>query len=344
MTLKNFLKDKFLLVLLHFVCMSVLAIFLNMTGYGQANIILILIFWLLIFVVWLISTYLQRKKFFDDVEQILEKMDQRYLLGELIPKSYRLENSLYREMIRRSNKSVIERIHQIEDAQKDYKEYIENWVHEIKAPITSIALLCENGRKQEAVTDTAKESFCILSLENQKIENYVDMALYYARSEEVYKDYFIQKTDLQQVVSEVLEKNRLLLIQNQVRAEVDCKDLVYTDRKWIGFILNQMILNSVKYQSESPVFQIYTMRQEHGVVLVVEDNGVGIRPEELSRIFEKGFTGSNGRNHERSTGMGLYLCQKLCKKIGIGISVESNYGKGTKMLLEFPISNYITRE
>lgn len=344
MTLKNFLKDKFLLLILHFVCMSVLTIFLNMTGYSQANIILILIFWLLIFVVWLISTYLQRKKFFDDVEQILEKMDQRYLLGELIPKSYRLEDRLYREMIRRSNKSVIERIHQIEDAQKDYKEYIENWVHEIKAPITSIALLCENGRKQETVTDTTKESFRILSLENQKIENYVDMALYYARSEEVYKDYFIQKTDLQQVVSEVLEKNRLLLIQNQVRAEVNCKDLVYTDRKWIGFILNQMILNSVKYRSESPVFHIYTMRQEHGVVLVVEDNGVGIRPEELSRIFEKGFTGSNGRNHERSTGMGLYLCQKLCQKIGIGISVESNYGKRTKMLLEFPISNYITRE
>lgn len=344
MTLKNFLKDKCLLLILHLVCMSVLTFFLRVTGYSKTNIILILIFWLLVLVAWFLAAYLQRKKFFENVERILEKMDQRYLLGELIPKSYRLEDKLYREMIRRSNKSVIERIHQMEDAQKDYREYIENWVHEIKAPITSIALLCENGRKQEPTKDTTKESFRILSLENQKIENYVDMALYYARSEKVYKDYLIQKTDLQQVVSEVLAKNRLLLIQNQVRAEVDCKDLVYTDRKWIGFILNQMILNSVKYRNESPIFQIYTKKQEHGVVLVVKDNGIGIRPEELSRIFEKGFTGSNGRNHERSTGMGLYLCQKLCKRLGIGLRAESHYGEGTKMLLEFPISNYITRE
>ncbi|MDO4312961.1 MAG: sensor histidine kinase [Eubacteriales bacterium] len=347
MNLKNYLKDKCLLLILHLVCMGVLAGFLRMTGYNSGNVILIVICWLMILCAWLTVTYLQRKKYFQEVEQILEQMDQRYLLGELLPDSFRLEDQLYRDMIRRSNKSVIERIHQIEDAQKDYKEYIESWVHEIKAPITSIGLLGENGRKQRNKADADalyRESFRILSLENQKIENYVDMALYYARSEEVYKDYLIRETDLQSVAYEVLEKNRLLLIQNKVKAEVDCKDMVYTDRKWIAFILNQMILNSVKYKNDSPEFHIYTERGEHGVILVLEDNGVGIRQEELSRIFEKGFTGSNGRNHERSTGMGLYLCRKLCEKLGIGIRAESEYGQGTKMMLEFPVSNYISRE
>lgn len=347
MNLGNFLRDKCLLLILHFVCMSLLAGFLRITGYSKSNTILILIFWVMIVCVWFGVTYLQRKKFFREVEQILAKMDQRYLLGELLPVSYRLEDKLYREMIRRSNKSVIERIRQIEEEQKDYKEYIESWVHEIKAPITSISLLCENGRrlgKKELASDVAKESFRTVSLENQKIENHVDMALYYARSEAVYKDFLIQETDLQKIVYEVMEKNRLLLIQNQVRAEVDCKDKVYTDRKWIAFILNQMILNSVKYRSESPIFQIYTRRQEHGVILVLKDNGVGIRTEEASRIFEKGFTGSNGRNHERSTGMGLYLCRKLCRKLGIGIRAESEYGTGTCLYLEFPISSYISRE
>lgn len=346
MTVKNFLKDRFLLLLLHAVCMFLLAVFLRLTGYGAANTGLLLIFWLLILTAWLGVVYIQRRAYFREVEQILEKVDQRYLLGELLPASFRLEDRLYREMICRSNKSVIERIRRIEDEQKDYKEYIESWVHEVKAPITSIALICENGRRQGRVKRTEAEeraTFGTVSLENQRLENYVDMVLYYARSEEVYKDYLIQETDLQEIVYEVLEKNRLLMIQNQVRAEVTAEEKVFTDRKWIVFILNQMLLNSVKYRGSQPVFYIYTERKKDGVVLVLEDNGAGIRTEELSRIFEKGFTGSNGRSHERSTGMGLYLCRKLCDRLGIGIRAESEYGKGTKLFLEFPISNYISR-
>lgn len=387
MKLMDFLRDKGLLLLLHLVCMCLVAGFLNVTGYSRANTLLLLIFWFILLVAWLFINYLQRRKYFHEMEQILEKVDQRYLLGELLPDSFRLEDRLYREMIRKSNKSVIERIRQIEDEQRDYREYIESWVHEIKAPITSISLLCDNRRRslpagergagedaadknikgkktaQEGIEQKEivgegteekrrrkaeteweeKEDFRTISMENQRIENYVDMALYYARLENVYKDYLIREISLSGVVNEVLGKNRLLLIQNHVRADVSCEDTVYTDRKWIAFILNQIVLNSVKYRGEQPELHIYTKREKNGVNLIVEDNGTGIPAEELSRIFEKGFTGSNGRNHERSTGMGLYLCRKLCDKLGIGISAESEYGKGTRMLLEFPISNYISR-
>lgn len=344
MKLRDFLKDKCLLLLLHLICICLMTGFLKITGYAGTNIILIVIFWLMILTAWLFTTYLQRRKYFQEAEQILEKMDQRYLLGELLPSSFLLEDKIYQNMIRKSNKSVIERIRKIEDEQRDYKEYIESWVHEIKAPITGISLICDNRRKikkKEPISSEAKEAFWMIRMENQKIENYVDMVLYYARSEEVYKDYLIQETRLEEVVFEVLHKNQLLLIKNQVQAKVDCLDTVYTDRKWISFILNQLILNSVKYKSNRPFFHIYTKREKNGVLLVLEDNGIGIRPEELSRIFEKGFTGSNGRNHEKSTGMGLYLCRKLCDKLGIGIRVESVYEEGTKILLEFPISNYI---
>ena len=248
MKLLDFLRDKSLLLLLHLVCMCVTMGFLSMTGYGKANIILILIFWIMLLFIWLLATYLQRRKYFREMEQILEKVNQRYLLGELLPDSFRLEDRLYREMIRKSNKSVIERIRQMEDEWRDYREYIESWVHEIKAPITSISLLCENRRHSLSAEDSKgiMEDFYTIVLENQKIENYVDMALYYARSENVYKDYLIQETSLDEVVCEVLNKNRLLLIQNHVSADVDCEDKVYTDRKWIAFILNQMIQNSVK--------------------------------------------------------------------------------------------------
>lgn len=338
MRLTDYLRDKGMLLLLHLVCMCMAAAFFRLTDYSGTNTVLFLVVWLLLLAVWLTVAFLQRRKFFRETQRILDKIDQRYLLGELLPDSYRLEDRLYREMICRSNKSCIERIRQIEEEQKDYKEYIESWVHEIKAPITGIALLCNNRR---GTAPALQNDYLTVSLENQKIENYVDMVLYYARSEEVYKDYLIQETNLEDTVCEVLDKNHLLLIQNQVQADIDCKDMVYTDRKWIAFILNQMMLNSVKYRSDTPLLRIYTRREADGVRLIFEDNGIGIRQEELSRIFDKGFTGSNGRDNGRSTGMGLYLCQKLCGRLGIRLSAESKYGAGTKLYLEFPISNYI---
>lgn len=347
MKLIPFLKDKFMLFIIHIICMGALSAFLRLTGYGGTGITLILIFWAAVLVLWLLVTYRERKRYFDEADKILEEIDQRYLLGELMPYSFRLEDRLYRNMLCLSNKSVIEKIRKMEDAQRDYREYIESWVHEIKAPITGIALLGENGRKTDkgdaALTGT-KEILREISLENRKIENHVDRVLYYARMENVYKDFLIQKTDLQKIAEEVLASNRLFLIQHQVRAEVRCEDMVYTDGKWISFILNQMMENSVKYRGKSPVFLIYTERGKDGVTLTMEDNGVGILPEELPRIFEKGFTGSNGRSHQRATGMGLYLCRRLCERLGIGLRAESEPGRGTKMTLDFPVSNYIKRE
>lgn len=343
MRLWDFLKDKCLLIVLQIVCMCLLSLFLQLTGYGQSNIMLILIFWAIILGVWLAVTYIQRRSYFRKIEQILDNLDKRYLLGELLPFSWRLEDRLYRDMIYRSGKAVVERIRQVEDTRRDYKEYIENWVHEIKAPITAISLLCENGRRSCSGA-AAKEAWASVCLENQKIENYVDLVLYYARSEQVYRDFMIQKTNLQELAEDVLEKNRLLLIRCSVRAEVDCKDMVYTDRKWIAFILNQMILNSVKYCSSRPEFLIVTRRERDGVILTFKDNGIGIASEELPRIFDKGFTGSNGRKRERSTGMGLYLCRKLCERLGISITAHSQPGRGTTMLLTFPVSNYISRQ
>lgn len=341
MKLMPFLKDKFMFLILHVICMGALSAFLRLTGYGSTGVTLILIFWTVILALWLFITYRERKRYFDEIDKILAEVDQRYLLGELLPYSCRLEDRLYNKMMHLSNKSVIEKIRKIEDAQRDYREYIESWVHEIKTPITGIALICENRRRHEAVT---QENLREISLENQKIENCVDKVLYYARMENVYKDFLIQKTDLQKTAEEVLAKNRLLLIRHQVRAEVHCGDMVYTDGKWISFILNQMIGNSVKYRSESPVFLIYTECEKDGVRLTIEDNGVGILPEELSRIFEKGFTGSNGRSHKQATGMGLYLCKRLCERLEIGLSAQSQPGRGTKMTLDFPVSNYIKRE
>ena len=160
-----------------------------------------------------------------------------------------------------------------------------------------------------------------------------------------YRDYLIQETDLGAVAAEVVGRSKYYFIQNAVQVAIDCSDPVYTDKKWIAFILNQILQNSLKYRRETGArIRIYTEKEKRGVRLIVEDNGIGIKAEELPRIFEKNFTGTNGRNHERSTGMGLYLCGKLCAKLGIGIRAESEEHAGTKVVLEFPISTYIRTE
>lgn len=338
MRFSEYIKDKILIFLLHLLCMIFLMGFFYITEYSKSASVLVLIFWWIILILWTLTGYYRRKKYFDQALHILKNVDQRYLLGELLPSSPYLEDQIYKELIQRSNKSVIERIREIEDEQSDYRDYIESWVHEIKAPITSIQLACENHK--DKVTRQ-------ISLENQRIENDVDMVLYYARMEKVYKDYMIEETDLGKAASEILMKNKYYLIGNGVCGEVNCPDHVYTDKKWIAFILNQLVLNSVKYKSEAPevlpYIHVYTEKYGHGVRLIVEDNGTGIREEEISRIFEKGFTGSNGRNGKKSTGMGLYLCRRLCGKLGIAIEVESVWKKGTKMILTFPISSYLSK-
>ena len=318
---RDYWKDKALFLIFEGCCMAVTCIFLRLTGYEKGNVILLLLFWTLLLLLWMCREYMERRKYFKKTAEILE-------------------DRIYQNMIRRSNKSVIEKIRKLEAEQQEYKEYIESWVHEIKAPITGISLLCENGRKEET---GAPERFRQISMENAKLENYVDMVLYYARSEQVYKDYLIQSCHLQEMVYDVLERNRFLLIRNGIRAEVNCDEDVFTDKKWLGFIVNQIVLNSVKYKREnSPCISFLAQKTTDHTCLIIEDNGMGIQEKDLPRIFEKGFTGENGRNQKKSTGIGLYLCKKLCDQLGLEIEAQSKAGSYTKIILQFPQNNYIS--
>ncbi|EOS69712.1 hypothetical protein C818_02493 [Lachnospiraceae bacterium MD308] len=336
MTFAEYIKDKALLLALHFFCMLLLGCFLCATGYPTDYCVLIATCWALIATAYFAADYYRRRSYFLGMSRLLEQMDERYLLGELLPDSPKLEDRLYRGMLRMSNKSVIEKIHAIEQEKKEYREFIESWIHDVKAPITGISLICENNRNEL----TKK-----IRLENSKIENCVEMALYYARSDEVYKDYMIRRTALSEVAADVIMRNKHLLIQNGVIAEIDCEHFVYTDEKWISFILNQLVQNSAKYKKDGGErICVCTKKQQKSVWLVVEDDGAGVKKEELPRIFEKGFTGSNGRQDKRATGMGLYLCKNLCEKLGIEIVAHSEEKKGTRIILKFPVGNYHARD
>ncbi len=181
--------------------------------------------------------------------------------------------------------------------------------------------------------------------ELDKVEDYIEQALFYARSNTVEKDYYIKESNLRDIVNESIKKSKSTLIQNKVLINIhDLDKTVHTDSKWIVFILNQMIQNSVKYkkQDNNSEIEIYSKQGKENVILYVKDNGIGIKKGEITRVFEKGFTGTNGRlQNKKSTGIGLYLCKKLCDKLGMAIELNSVQNEGTEIRLVFPKNSFI---
>lgn len=194
-------------------------------------------------------------------------------------------------------------------------------------------LLCENNRC-EFTRDMLSE------LEN--INRFTQQALYYALSGHTEKDYFIREVRLDDVVHGAIADNKYLLRKNLVAVTVeDMESSVYTDEKWVRFLLNQIISNAVKYRSGQPTLRFAASEKDNQVFLSVKDNGIGISQSDLPRIFEKGFTGQNGRTVQNSTGIGLYLCRRLCDKLGIGLSAVSE-GGGTEIVLSFQVNDFVT--
>ena len=181
--------------------------------------------------------------------------------------------------------------------------------------------------------------------ELEKIENYIEQALFYARSNTVEKDYYIKKTSLEEMVKDSIKKNKNILIPEKITLTLHDLDFeVNTDSKWIEFILNQILQNSVKYkkQDHNLSLEIYAQQGKQNIILGIKDNGIGIKKGEIARVFEKGFTGTNGRKiGKKSTGIGLYLCKKLCDKLGLGIELNSIEEEGTEVKLVFPRGNFM---
>ena len=229
------------------------------------------------------------------------------------------------------NKSMIENIKKIENSIIDFKEFVELWIHEIKIPISSLVLKCHNDKYSE-------EFLSII----RKLDNYVDQVLYYVRSEETEKDFVISEINLKDIVKRVTLKNKDDLLENNVNLEVDVDKInVCTDSKWLEYIINQIINNSIKYKKEKDsVIKISTVNNDNKVILSIYDNGIGIPKKDIKNIFNKSFTGSNGRNRTKSTGMGLYIVKSLCNKLGHLVTIESVKEEYTIVKIIFNINDY----
>ncbi len=288
MRLTDYLSDKIIVILINMASMMALSLYLISTGNYLTNVILILAAWGIILVTYLSVDYIIKRKYFNKIDDTLKNLDKPYLIAEVMDKGNSIYDKIYREIIHTSNKSVIEEIRDLKKSQSEYKEYIESWVHDIKTPLTAINLICENNKN-----DYTKK----IQRETGIIENQVENVLYYSRMEQVYKDYMIHSINLRNVVLNSVRRNKLYFIQGKMQVNVEFDDImVSTDEKWIEFLLNQIFLNAIKYRAnENAHIDITTNKQDKNIELIIEDNGIGIPKEDIGRIFEKGFTGNNGR-------------------------------------------------
>ena len=335
MNFKLFFKEKVITILL--LLFGIITIEILLMAYNVGMFIKIYIPFIImgLYITSIIIEYLKKKEFYNDLLNMLEELEEKYLITEIINTPSFLEGKILKNTLEQIDKSMLENVNKYKYMTEDYKEYIELWIHEIKIPIATSKMVIENNKN--AITKSIDE-------ELDKVENYIEQALFYARSNTVEKDYYIRKVFLKEIVNESIKKNKSSLIQEKISINIhDLNIEVNTDNKWIVFILNQIIQNSVKYKKkEESAIEIYAKQGKENVILYIKDNGIGIKKGEITRVFEKGFTGTNGRlSNKKSTGIGLYLCKKLCNKLGIGIELNSVQNEGTEVELIFPKGSYI---
>lgn len=276
---KQYLKNQLPVILINLLGMLALALFLIASDNPIQTVLFILAVWSIVLVLSLLAFYFSRKKYLNKLLNMTEQLEERYLLPEIMQVPERADEQVFYQIMKMAEKSMLERIGEVQRERREYKEYIEQWIHEVKTPITAMKLLCENNR-----SPFSRE--VLAELEN--INQYTEQALYYARSEHTEKDYSVREVNLCDVVHSAIADNKYLLRQSNMSIQIDdIETKVYTDEKWVRFILNQIIGNAIKYHAEQPILHFGATKTNDKIVLSISDNGIGIPKSDLPRILKK---------------------------------------------------------
>ncbi|URZ04761.1 sensor histidine kinase [Clostridium felsineum] len=247
----------------------------------------------------------------------------------IFPKPLEYKDEVYAAIIEDLYKDYSQKLEALQKEFENNNEFMTMWVHEIKTPIATSKLLIENG-------EINIESF---EEEIEKIDDYVEKVLYYSRGDNFSKDYIISEIDINKLVKESIKNHSKLFIRKHIKLSLKVDDdfKVDTDKKWLLFILNQVIVNALKYTGNNGNIEIKSFEDDKEKIVIISDNGIGIKEEDLNKVFNKSFTGFNGRKeNSNATGMGLYLSYKLARKLGHNITIKSRYTKGTEVFIHFP--------
>lgn len=338
MKLSRFLRDRWVALLVAVFALMLCSALLAVLDLRISAIAFIVVVLLIALAFAMAYDFLRRKRFYDRFAAVSRDLDKRYLLTEVIDRPDFLEGELAYDALQGADKDMNDEIARYRRASEEYHTYIETWVHEIKTPIAAAELAVGNEMQNGAVVATSLS----------QIEAYVEQALYYARGTTLERDYLIREIVLDELVKSAVRAHARTLIDARIKPVFEATDItVLADPKWCGFVLGQLIDNAAKYRKEEDdsnkgaqlAFRAHV--EDAGsvgecVVLDVADEGIGMPTSDVSRAFERGFTGENGRRYQRSTGMGLFLCKRLCEKMGLGISLKSTQGIGTVVSIRFP--------
>lgn len=325
----SFLKDRLYSIIIALFCYFIILLVLLAYKSDKAIVIAITIILLVTYNILFLTDFLRKQKFYTELLTNIDNLDKAYLVLETLNRPEFYEGKLLYQALYEINKSMNENVRIEEEQLLNNKEYIEMWIHEVKRPLASLVLTLNNHKN---ILDRKTKNIL------KRLEDYVDQVLYYVRSENAEKDYFIKEIDLSKVIKNVGIKNMDDLLDNKVEFMFDKTNYkVLTDSKWLEFILNQIINNSIKYKRniDNSYIKIYVKDNLDTTVLIIEDNGIGIKSSDIRQVFDKTFTGTNGREKTTSTGMGLYIAKNLCKKLGHKIEIESKENEYTRVFITF---------
>lgn len=336
MSLIRFIKEKNINIIFSIALLIVINIYLiSINSFnGRASDLIYLDFIIIaIYLMWIYTAYFNwKKQYYDLYKSILDKND----ISIEDVKESSLEEEIIYKVTDNKDKKYDFKTKEYEEKLSDMEEYISKWVHEIKLPITALNIISEDIEDYTVASSVKNET--------EKINFLVNSIIYGSRATVASEDIFIKEENLGDIVKKSIKNNSFFLIKNKI--EVVARNLnynVYTDGKWIIYVIDQLINNAIKYSKEDGKIEFYAEDNKDYIKLNIKDNGIGIAKEDIDRIFNKGFTGSNGRNKVyKSTGMGLYFTKKVLNKLEHEVSVESIKGEYTLFNIYFyKISDYL---
>ncbi len=329
-----YLKDKLFVIAATFITLIIIYLILIAFKTNTEIIISVLLIFLICNLIILLIEYFRKKKFYSELLDNIEGLDQAYLVLETLENPEFYEGKLLYQALYEIDKSFLENVNKIDKNKKDFKEYVEMWIHEVKIPLSSL-ILTTNNHKNE-ISPKIKAQI-------KKLEDYVDQVLYYVRSQNAEKDYLIKKISLGNIIKNIGLKNMDDLLDNNIEFIVEKTNaLVFSDSKWLEFIVGQIVNNSIKYKRniKNSYIKISVRDEKKKVILMIEDNGIGIKESDIKQVFNKSFTGENGRVRSKSTGMGLYIAKNMCEKLGHIITIESSVNKYTRVYITFAKNDF----
>lgn len=273
------------------------------------------LFFILVYFIVQCIRYCQQLNHLDE----LSHLDHIYIENMPQPQSF-LETS-YDKVIENIIHANIVLNEQKDHSYHELSDYMTLWVHQIKTPIAALRLLIQSGEL----------SAHLILMQVLRIEQYVDMMMYFIKMGNMHHDLKIGRYNMETLIHEVVKKQSLFFIHKKISLKLEnLNHVILTDEKWASFIIEQVLSNALKYTNEGYV-HIYMK----GETLFIEDSGIGIKEEDLPRVFEKGFTGANGRLDKKASGIGLYLVKTICDSLGYSVHIDSKINQGTKVSVCF---------